>query len=38
MFARPQKRDDGGGNVSAVVVDPEAGKVRLQLKVWEQAL
>jgi hypothetical protein len=37
FLARPQKRDDDGGNVSAVV-DPETGKIRLQLTVWEQIL
>ena len=37
FLARPQKRDDDGGNVSAVV-DPDVGMVRLQLTVWEQVL
>ena len=38
FLAGPQKRDDDGGNVSAVVVDPDVGMVRLQLTVWEQVL
>ena len=37
FLASPQKRDDDGGKVCAVV-DLDAGKIRLQLAVWEQVL